>query len=138
MSYSEKIEHEGVVRSVNGHDVQVEIVSASACSACHAKGACTSADLQDKVVDINQSIEGVKPGDIVTIVGEKRTGNQAVILAYVIPLLLVVVVLVLMVSLTHNEVKSALYALLSLAPYYVVLSMFSKRLKSKFAFQIKK
>ncbi len=137
MSYSEKIEHQGIVASVDGQDIQVQIVSMSACSACHAKGACTAADTEEKLVSIHQDIKGVKAGDVVTITGEKRTGNLAVMLAYVLPLILVVVVLSVLFVITGNEVKSGLWGLFSLIPYYAVLSLFSKKLRNSFSFQIK-
>lgn len=137
MSYSEKIEHQGVITSIDGQNIQVQIVSESACSACHAKGACTAADTAEKYVNVYQDVSGVKVGDVVVISGEKRSGNLAVILGYVIPLILVVVVLMTVFNVTGNELKAGMWGLFSLIPYYAVLSMFNKKLKNRFSFQIK-
>lgn len=137
MNQGERIEHEGIVANINGHHIQVKIVNMSACSECHAKGACSAADMQDKIIDIQQDIADIKPGDKVVITGEKRTGKQAVLLAYVYPLIVVMAVLTIVFTQTGNELTAGLAALASLIPYYLIIALFKEKLKNTFSFQIK-
>ena len=41
------IKHSGVVSRVTPDSVEVEIVSKSACAACHAKGVCGASDAEN-------------------------------------------------------------------------------------------
>ena len=40
------IEHRGVITSITDNKVSVKILQQSACSSCHAKGACTAATVE--------------------------------------------------------------------------------------------
>ncbi len=137
MTHYETIEHEGIVAQIEGQHIQVRIITKSACSECHAKGACSAADIQDKIIDIYQNITDLKPGDRVVISGEKRNAKHAVLLAYVYPLIIVMVVLATVFQITGNELKAGIAALASLIPYYLVIALFKEKLKSTFSFQIK-
>lgn len=136
MQQGERINHEGFVSAVNGKHIQVTIVNMSACSACHAKGACTAADKENKTIDIIQDIPGIRTGTRVTISGERRTGMQAVLLAYVYPLILMMAVLAFAYTSTGNELTAGLAALLCLVPYYLLLTLFKKHFQKRFSFQI--
>ena len=47
-----KIEHEGIVDHISDKAIRVKIMSMSACASCHAKGACTVADMEEKEVEV--------------------------------------------------------------------------------------
>ncbi len=138
MSEVRLVEHTGYVEEVNLNQVKVRIISESACASCHAKGACTAADMKEKVIDIytNKSSD-LKPGQKVTIQGEKSLGLKASLLAYIFPFLLVFVVLFLSYGLTNNEGISGLIALIILIPYFLVIKYISPRLQKTFTFRIK-
>jgi sigma-E factor negative regulatory protein RseC len=135
---SEKIEHTGFVAHVNGNNIQVQIVQQSACSSCHAKGACSASDMEDKLIDVESSDTSLRVGDAVLLTGESSTGLQAVLLAFVIPFLLILIALIVLRSFTANEAISGTIALSLLIPYYIILSFFNKKLKSKFRFEVEK
>ncbi len=48
----EIVKHPGVVVKTGPDEVEVMILAQSACAACHAKGACTMADMKEKMVKI--------------------------------------------------------------------------------------
>ncbi len=52
---------------------------------------------------------------------------RAIILAYVVPFLLVVAVLVAVIVLTGDEAAGALASLASLIPYYIILHILDRR-----------
>lgn len=135
---SEKIEHSGIIAHIQGNNIQVQIVQQSACSSCHAKGACSASDMEDKLIDVESSDTSLRVGDAVLLTGASSTGLQAVLLAFIIPFLLILIALFVLRSITPNEAVSGTVALSLLIPYYIILSFFNKKLKSKFRFEIEK
>jgi len=135
---SERIEHSGFVTRVDGKNIQVQIIQMSACSSCHAKGACSAADMDEKFVDVESADDSLRIGDQVNIVGESSTGLLAVLLAFVIPFMLILTSLFVLRDIVPNEAVSGTVSLALLIPYYIILSLFNKKLKRKLQFRIEK
>lgn len=135
---SERIEHSGFVTRVEGKNIQVQIIQMSACSSCHAKGACSAADMDEKFVDVESTDDTLRIGDQVNIVGESSTGLLAVLLAFVIPFMLILTSLFVLRDIVPNEAVSGTVSLALLIPYYIILSLFNKKLKRKLQFRIEK
>jgi sigma-E factor negative regulatory protein RseC len=76
-------------------------------------------------------------GEEVTIVGTIGMGMNAVLWAYVVPLLLLIVALSLAICFIHSEPLSALIAVGVLFIYYLALYFNRNRLSKKFSFNIK-
>lgn len=130
------IEHDGIVMEAVGKHVKVQIVSESACASCHAKGACTAADVQEKEVNVI-SHEEFLPGQKVVIVGTSSQGLKATWWAYVLPLILVIVTLAVTYTVTENENISGALALLVLVPYFFTMHLAEKVMKKTFSFSVK-
>ncbi len=133
---SKKIEHTGIIRHIEGKKVKVEIIQMSACSSCHAKGACTAADMDEKIIDAHSNNPNLKVGDAVNIYGENGSGLFAVLLAFVIPFTLILITLIVTGHFIQNEAISGLISLSVLVPYFIILSLFNNKLKKKFTFYI--
>ena len=131
------IKHLGIVENIQGSHLSVRIVQTSACAACSAKGHCSSADSKDKIIDIIDTAASWKVGDKVMVVGEMSMGMMAVVLAFVLPFVLLIVSLFLFMALVENELYAALLSLAVLVPYYFILWLNKTRLKQKFSFTIK-
>ncbi|NDV46545.1 RseC/MucC family positive regulator of sigma(E) [Paludibacter sp. 221] len=135
---SQIIEHTGKILTINGDTAKVLITQNSACSGCHAKSACTAADSAEKIIDaININNISLKAGDDVIIYGKRSVGLKAVLLAFVIPFLLILVSLFVLRAFIDNEAVSGTIALATLIPYYIILSLFRDKLKSDFQFYVK-
>ncbi|MDR0370453.1 MAG: SoxR reducing system RseC family protein [Prevotellaceae bacterium] len=132
------IEHTGIIKEMNGAQIQVLITQTSACSACHAKSACTAADKSEKIIDIESSEPGFKAGDRVIVSAQRALGLKAVLLVFVIPFLIILITLFILRAFVENEAVSGSIALAMLVPYYMALSFFGKRIDAKFKFYIKK
>ena len=63
-------------------------------------------------------------------------GNKAAVLAYLIPIILLLAVLFLCLGLGVNEGLSALISIVVLIPYYIILYLGRDRLKKKFEYTI--
>lgn len=135
----EKISHIGIVEDIKGQAVQVRIQQASACDLCHAKSICSSADTKEKIVEVRAAEGSVAVGDKVMVEGAASMGMKAVFLAYVLPLILLILVMVLCLTLIApgNEVLAALVSLGILLPYAFLLYLLKDKLNKKFRFEIR-
>lgn len=135
----ERISHIGIVEDIKGQAVQVRIQQASACDLCHAKSICSSADTKEKIVEVRAAEGSVSIGDKVMVEGAASMGMKAVFLAYVLPLILLILVMVLCLTLIApgNEVLAALVSLGILLPYAFLLYLLKDKLSKKFRFEIR-
>lgn len=132
------ISHIGVVKAVDGERVSVRILQASACAGCAAKQMCSSAEAKEKEVDVvTRDAARYSAGQQVVLEGRLADGRRAALIAYGLPLVVMLVALVLAVQLTGSEARGALWSLGCVAAYYaVVFLFFRQRLQRQFAFQI--
>ena len=139
MSSSSEISHKGRFVSVTPEVTTVEIVSESACGACHAKGLCSLGDSKVKMVEVPTSgWSDIRPGDEVEVVLKASMGHKAVLLAYMIPLVLLVAVLLVAVSAGVGDLYAGLAAIAAVAVYYFGLWLMRGRLRNEYIFNIKK
>ena len=134
---SEKVTHAGVVESIDEGRVRVRIVQTSACAACKVAGHCNAAEAKEKLVDVfTTENTRWKVGDTVTVAASRQMATQALLLAFGLPLLIMLVVLLLVLTLTGREGLAAVCGLAVLLPYYGVLWLFKNRLQQRLAFWI--
>lgn len=135
MSKAETIRHEGIIESLGAEGCTVRILQASACSSCSARQLCRSSESKEKLVEVRGHYPTLHVGDRVMLVGSVRQGLRASVLAYVVPLIIMLAVLFL-VTHHYGEKLGALAALLALALYYGVLFLLKDKLAGQFSFRI--
>ncbi len=137
-SQQQSIVHDGVVTRVEGAMVEVRILQASACAGCAAARLCQSSEVKEKSVTA-LCRGGILPsvGDHVRVEGTVGQGLKATLLAYVVPLALVVAVLALGMRLLQSEGMAALLSIAALIPYYFVLFLMRSRLQGSLTFEVK-
>jgi positive regulator of sigma E activity len=124
------------VKEVTETSLIVNIVNQSACSSCHANGACSVSDFQDKEIEITNFSNNYKLGEQVTILFKESKGFTALFYGYVLPFILMLVTLIVSDSISDNELLSGLLALAILIPYYITLYIFRHLLKKVFNFEV--
>lgn len=138
----ERIEHEGRVIAVDKDYISVEIVNKSACAACHAKGVCGASDEAVKVVEVAQDIttltEDYQVGETVNVVMSPAMGTQAIWLAYVVPLLVLMLSILVFSLCGAGEVLMGLGSLGAVALYYLGVFFYRKKISKIFIFSIEK
>jgi sigma-E factor negative regulatory protein RseC len=132
----EKVLHAGIIQQVSENKITVVIVNASACSSCHASGACLASDMKEKEIEISHFSGNYHSGQMVNVVGRLSQGYRAAFYGYLLPFLVVFTTLILGVSVTKNEGLAGLLSLAILIPYYAVLYFFRNRIKRSFEFEI--
>jgi len=130
------IEHTGIINSIQDHKFRILIIQQSSCSACSSKGVCILSGQQDKIIEAESTDISFEVGDKVRLTCKNPIGFQAVFLAFVMPFILILVTLIILKSIVPNELISGGISLFVLVAYYILLSFFNKKLKTKFKFEI--
>ena len=122
---------------ITDDELEIKILAQSACAACHAKSACGMGEQaektllvprpKDKEFALNQKV------NVKMAIGQ---GNKAAVLAYLLPIILLLAVLFVCIGLGLNEGLSALISFAALVPYYIVLYRRRDKLKEKFDYTI--
>ena len=129
------IKHRGRVEKVEGSHVVVRIVQTSACSACSIKGHCNASESKEKLIDVFEVNASYQIGEEVVLLGTTSMGMQAVLLAFGVPLVILIVALGVTMHLTDgNALLSSLVGLLSIVPYYFAIHFSKDKLKKTFSF----
>lgn len=133
------IEHEGIIKKIDGNHITVLITQQSACTACHAKGVCMAADAKEKLVEVYDSSGQFHENDRVMVTGKRSMGYKALLWAFVVPLIILIAIIILTTSVWHTgEIMAAVISLAALIPYGAGLYLFRNELKKTFSFIIEK
>lgn len=129
------IRHEGRVLRIGKDETVVEIVSQSACSACHAAGICSMSEAKRKEITVPTSqVQGAMEGEIVDVSLRRTMGNKAVLLAYVLPLIVLMAAVLLLPFAGAGELATGLGSIGCVGIYYFVLWLFRNSLRNEGAF----
>lgn len=110
----------------------------SACSDCHAKGMCNLGDMKEKLVDVNLDDQTWNVNEQVMVYTRAGTGLFSALLAYLLPVILIVASLFTASVFKIPEITSGLLSIAILGPYFIMLYIFRDRLKQKIQFHIQK
>ena len=137
MKNEETISHEGVVSKITDDELEIKILAQSACAACHAKSACGMGEQAEKILTVPRPKgKDFAIGQKVNVRMAIGQGNKAAVLAYLIPILLLLAVLFACLGLGVNEGLSALISIVTLVPYYIVLYLKRDKLRKQFDYTI--
>ena len=133
------IKHRGIVEKIDGSHIVVRIVQTSACSACSAKGLCNASESKEKQIDVYEVNPAYRIGEEVILCGTTSMGMKAVLLAFGIPVFLLLVALFVTMRVTDGDaLLSAIVALVAVVPYYAVLYLMKDKMNKTFSFVIEK
>ena len=133
------IKHRGIVEKVDGSHIVVRIVQTSACAACSAKGLCNASESKEKQIDVYDANPSCRVGEEVMVCGTTSMGMRAVVLAFGVPLLILILALGISMKVTNEDaLLSAGIALVSVIPYYIVIYLMKDKLNKTFSFTIEK
>ncbi|MBE6275786.1 MAG: RseC/MucC family positive regulator of sigma(E) [Bacteroides sp.] len=133
------IKHRGVIEKIDGSHIIVRIVQTSACSACSAKGLCNASESKEKQIDVYGVQASYRVGEEVVVCGTTSMGMRAVMLAFGVPLLILLLMLFVAMRITDGDaLLSAIIALLAIIPYYIVIYFMKDKLSKTFSFTIEK
>ena len=135
---AELISHKGKVISSGQGIISVEIVSESACSACHAAGLCGMSESRKKIVEV-PAVRGqvLSVGQEVEVCLAPKTGLKAVLLSYAIPAMILLILILSLPLIGLGELAGGLFSVAGVALYYLILYLFKGRLAGEYEFYIR-
>lgn len=132
-----RISHEGIITNIDDENVEVKILSKSACVSCNIKTACNMSEMQEKIITIpSPKDKNLSIGQEVKISIGLGQANKAVIFAYVIPVIILISMIFILNALKIEEGINALISIGSLIPYYFILFLFKDKIKREFEYEI--
>ena len=135
----ETVSHIGKVISADPQFIQVEIVSESACGACHAKGLCGVGEEKVKQVSVPTPVSPFyEVGEEVFVDLKASMGHKAVWIAYVTPLIVLLAVILIFLKAGAGDLRAGLLGLVAVAAYYFVIWLLRDRLQDQYVFTISK
>lgn len=129
--------HDGIVQHVKEGLVAVQIKSVSACATCQAHARCGFAESKDKTVEVpTADWRQYHEGDRVTVHIDESRGMLAVWIAYVLPALLLITVIVTLSLLHLPEWAVVLSAFATLGLYILALYLRRRKVENRFTLTI--
>lgn len=126
-----------VIQAVEGR-LHISLTCHSACAHCQSNKSCGFAESQEKEIDIEHADwRQFAPGDRVEVDIRESQGLLAVLIAYLLPAILALVVLLV----TYNpwgELRAAGATLAFIALYFVALRLLRGKLQRHFTYSVKK
>ena len=133
------ISHKGRIVRMTPQVTTVAIEQHGACGTCHAAGLCGMADVTEKAVDLpTDPYAGYGVGDEVDLVLKASMGMKAVWLAYCIPLVVLLAVILGLIALGVGEIAAGLSGIGAVGVYYFLLWLFRDSLRNEYVFTIKR
>lgn len=134
---SNVISHTGIIDSIDNGIVHVRIVQHSACSSCKVASMCNSAEKKEKIIDVKCADAALrKVGDTVKVMAAQSVGMKAVMIAFVIPLMLIMTTITVTLKLGCEEYQAIVAGLSALTLYYVALYAMRSRLERALTFYL--
>jgi len=133
------ISHSGIVDSISDEVVRVRVVQSSSCASCKVATYCSSAESKEKFIDVKcNNASHFSVGQKVRVCTDNANGAKAVILAFAIPAVLLLVTVALCIYLGITEGYAALAGIGILIPYYIGIYFFNDILSKELTFTIEK
>ena len=127
----------GVVTAISPDIVTVQIQQQSACSGCHARDLCVSSERREHQLQLKTYGQHFSIGEQVIVVARRSVGRLAVLLAFVLPLLLIILTLsIAQTFLALSEATAVLVAIGLLSLYYLVLYTQRHRLEGRLVLMV--
>ena len=132
--------HDGVVTDVRRGSVSVRIESVSACASCAAHSRCGFAESKEKILDVpvGSAAGTFNVGDSVTVHIDESRGMLAVWLAYVLPAILLLAVIIGLSLARLPEWAVVLAAFVTLGLYILGLYLRRRKVERHFTLTVSK
>lgn len=134
-----EISHVGRILTVGPAVTTVEIISRSACASCQAAGLCTASEAAAKEITVRTDPSAAyEPGEEVQVVLRGGLGTKAVLLAYGVPLFILLILVVSLSFTKVHELAAGAAGLGGIAVWYLILYGFRDRLDREYEFYIRR
>lgn len=134
-----EITHIGTVSSITQGVIHITVEANSACAGCHAKGSCTIGETSEKIIHVNSDkYSELGIGEQVTVVITREAGFFAVIMAYLLPVAIIILTLWGFGELNFDELTTFSFMIAVIAIYFIILYLLRKKILKKINIKIKR
>lgn len=133
------IRQSATIVGITPDELVVEVCRPDACTACRAKSLCQGGDdTNGKRMTLLNDRQGYEVGEKVTLLMRQSSGLKAVIIAYLIPVVLIVATLLIGQYYAVKEVVTALVALGILILYLIAIRLLRNTMNRTLTIEIEK
>lgn len=136
MTNFDNITHAGIVTECSEDRALIRLTVDSECHSCTIKNIC-GIDQRDKSL-IEVPSDDLSIGDAVRLTVTSSFGFTALLWAYMIPFILVILALFSGFYLGFSEAISGLFSLAILVPYFIALHFAKEHIKNQLRYQVSK
>lgn len=133
----ERVSHTGIITSISGDNLGIEILSGGSCGSCSIKSACGMSETREKHIVVP------KPDGKEFIIGQPvkvsmtaRQGGRAAVYAYLFPALLMIFTILIISGFSLEDWVAAVAGIVVAAVYYLVLFLFRGKIRERFEYEV--
>ncbi|MGI6290993.1 MAG: SoxR reducing system RseC family protein [Bacteroidales bacterium] len=131
--------HEGKIVKIEAGIVYVKILVNEACQHCDGKKSCMVFNAKERLIEVKcPNSQDYQVEEIVDVQMATSMGFKAVFYAYLLPVLILILILILGNHFIQQELIPILISFLLLALYYCILYLLRKKIGKKFVFTLQK
>jgi positive regulator of sigma E activity len=128
----------GCVVAIDGNILTVEVRAGSACGTCAAKNLCQAERQNRQICIYDSQASNFRIGEEVNILADSGQGLKAAVLAYGLPLVLLLAAVIIVKSCGLSDFISSISGIIILIPYYLGVFFFQNKIKREFYVTISK
>ncbi len=132
------IRQSATVIRVDAAEIEVEVCRPEACTACKAKSVCSEGGGEGKRMTLVNDGQGYRVGEQIQLVMRRSAGLKAVVIAYLVPVVLVVAALLIFQATPMSDTTAALLTLGILVLYFVIIRLLRGRINNQLTIEIEK
>ncbi len=129
----------GRITAINNASLSILFEAQSACSGCSARSKCGMSESSKREIELPiPEGETFEVGERVQIAISSQMGTISVVVAYLLPLIILIALLALLLSLGLEEWQASLLAIGGVVLYYIGIYLNRNKLENKIKFTINK
>lgn len=136
--YKGTIRQSATVMLVTPSEIEVEVCRPEACAACKAKSVCSEGGGEGKRMTLINDGQGYAVGEQITLVMRRSSGLKAVLIAYLVPVFLIVAALLIFQTMQVKDIIAAMATLGILGLYFLVVRLLRGRINRELTIEIEK
>jgi sigma-E factor negative regulatory protein RseC len=134
----ETVRQSATVLRVEASTIEVEVCRPEACAACKARGVCSEGGGAGKRMTLVNDGQGYAVGERITLVLRRSAGLKAVVIAYLVPVFLIVGALLAFQAAQVRDTVAALATLGMVGLYFLSVRLLRGRIDRGMTIEIEK
>ena len=135
---SNYIKHQGIIEDINGEHIRVKITQSTSCAAWKVAAHCNASESKEKIIDVYSNASEYDVGQTVIVSTTKTSAKLALQIGFILPLIILIAAILAFKLLRFNDETTAIYSLLLLIPYYLIVYSLRNWIEKDITFTLSK